>query len=319
MNILKLKPFVAHNPWGGTRLREEFDIESDKDPLAEAWVLSCHPNGPDIISGGEFDGRTLKDVLENEGKNYIGENCKKFEYFPILIKLIDAHDNLSVQVHPDDDYARRNENQYGKTECWYILDAEDDAEIIYGLSDEITREELRGIIENGTICDHVNHIKVKPGELYYIPSGTVHAICNGILLAEVQQNSDLTYRIYDYDRLYDGSKRDLHKEKAGDVISLSVPPTDGKPQGKPEKIDGGTKTLLVKNELFNTSVVESAGEVSVTAGKDSFVSLVALDGNGVIEKGDTFVTFYKGESIFLPASLGEVKVHGEMKFLETRV
>lgn len=319
MNILKLKPFIADNPWGGMKLRDEFDIESEKSPMAEAWVLSCHPKGQDVIVGGEFDGRTLEDVLNNEGKAYLGENCAKFEYFPILIKLIDALDNLSIQVHPDDDYAMKNEGQFGKTECWYILEAEDGAEIIYGLDRELSREELRKIIENGTICDYVNHIKVKPGELYYIPAGTIHAICKGILLAEVQQNSDLTYRIYDYDRLYDGEPRELHKKKAGDVISLSVPPTDGKPQGEKEKIDGGEKTLLVKNELFTTSVVESVSEVSVTADKMSFVSLVCLDGNGVVEKGDTCLTFYKGESVFLPAGIGEVKIRGEVKFLETRV
>ena len=319
MNMLKITPFVANNPWGGTRLRDEFDIQSDEEHLAEAWVLSCHPKGENVICGGEFDGRTLSDVLSHEGKNYLGKNCERFEYFPILIKLIDAHDDLSIQVHPDDKYASEVEKQYGKTECWYIIDAVEDAEIIYGLSEKMSREKLRRIIEKDEICDHVNHVKVKAGDFFFIPSGTVHAICNGILLAEVQQNSDLTYRVFDYNRIFDGQKREIHKEKSGDVINLELVSTEGKPLGETEDFGSFEKTLLVDCELFKTSLVDSREKAVVFADDSSFVSLVALEGNGVIQKDDTFITFYKGESVFVPANLGEVIVHGAVKFIETRV
>ena len=198
MKILKLTPAVKDYIWGGTRLSKEFDILSFTDKQAEAWVLSCHDDGENIISGGPFDGRVLKDVLENEGKAYLGTNCNKFDFFPILIKLIDAKDNLSLQVHPDDEYALKYENQYGKTEAWYIIDCDEGAEIIYGLKEDLTKEELKASIESNTILDKVNRVKVKKGDLFFIESGTIHAICKGILLAEVQQNSNVTYRVYDY-------------------------------------------------------------------------------------------------------------------------
>ena len=149
MKILKLIPAVKDYIWGGTRLSKEFDILSFTDKQAEAWVLSCHDDGENIISGGAFDGRTLKDVLENEGRSYLGTNCKKFDFFPILIKLIDAKDNLSLQVHPSDEYALKYENQYGKTEAWYIIDCDEGAEIIYGLKEELTKEELKEMIDLG--------------------------------------------------------------------------------------------------------------------------------------------------------------------------
>ena len=317
MKILKLRPFVADNMWGGTRLRDEFDIQSDKEKLAEAWILSCHPDGEDMIEGGEFDGRTLSDVLQNEGRSYLGSKCEGLDYFPILIKLIDAHDDLSVQVHPGDEYALKNENQLGKTECWYILDAEEGAEIIYGLKDRMTRDELRAVIEEDRILECVNHVKVKPGDLYFIPSGTLHAICSGILLAEVQQNSNVTYRVFDYNRKVNGEFRKLHKAQAGDVISLEPVNTDGKPQG--ETVDHGTwaETLLVSCSLFSTSLLDVKESTTVFADQSSFVSLVALDGNGVIEHDDTVITFYKGESVFVPAGLGEVRILGAVKVLET--
>lgn len=319
MKILKLTPAVKDYIWGGTRLSKEFDIVSFTDKQAEAWVLSCHEDGENIISGGAFDGRTLKDVLENEGREYLGTNCKKFDFFPILIKLIDAKDNLSLQVHPSDEYALKYENQYGKTEAWYIIDCDEGAEIIYGLKEDLTKEELKESIENNTILDKVNRVKVKKGDLFFIESGTIHAICKGILLAEVQQNSNVTYRVYDYGRLQNGKPRELHIEKAVDVINLKAVDANGKPFGEEEVYEGYSKTLLSKCDLFTFSRIEVKESVKITADETSFVSLVALDGNGVIMHGDTAVTLYKGESVFIPATFGEVELLGEVTVLETRV
>lgn len=318
MNILKLQPAIKDNMWGGTKLSREFGIFTDKDIQAEAWMLSCHPDGENIIEGGDYEGMTLSEVLESNPA-WKGKNSEKFDFFPVLIKLIDALDNLSLQVHPDDEYALKNENQYGKTECWYILDTEEDAEIIYGLSKDMTKEELVKSIEDNSILDNVNHIKVKPGELYYIPSGTIHAICKGILLAEVQQNSNVTYRIFDYNRLQNGKPRELHKEKAAETVNLKAINSDGKSQGETQQCDGYKKTLLVDCELFKTWVLDVDEKAEIEATKDSFVSLVALDGNGVVEHGDTCVTLYKGESVFLPAGLGKATVMGNVNVLETRV
>ena len=319
MKILKLIPTVKDYIWGGTRLSKEYDMPSLGEKQAEAWVLSCHDDGENIVNGGPFDGRTLKDLLSNDGKSYLGTNCEKFDFFPILIKLIDAKDNLSVQVHPCDEYALKYENQYGKTEAWYIIDCDEGAEIIYGLSKDMTKEELQNSIENGTLLDNVNRVKVKKGDLFFIPSGTIHAICKGILLAEVQQNSNVTYRVYDYGRLQNGKPRELHIAKAVDVINLKAMPCSGEPMGKPEKKDGFTKTLLSKCELFTMTKLEIEERATVTADESSFVSLVALDGNGVINYGDNCITLYKGESVFIPAGFGEVEILGAVTVLETRV
>ena len=319
MKPLKLIPAVKDYIWGGTRLSKEFDIVSFADKQAEAWVLSCHDDGENIIQGGKYDGRTLKSVLENEGKDYLGTNCKKFDFFPILIKLIDAKDDLSVQVHPSDEYALKNENQYGKTEAWYIIDCDEGAEIIYGLSHDMTRQQLRESIENGNLLDNVNRVKVKKGDLFFIESGTIHAICKGILLAEVQQNSNVTYRVYDYGRLQNGKLRELHIDKAVDVINLNAMPCSGKPQGETISHEGYSSTLLTKCDLFTVSRLDIEESATVTADESSFVSLVALDGNGVITYGDSCITLYKGESVFIPAGFGSVEILGALTVLETRV
>ncbi len=319
MKILKLKPAIKDYIWGGTRLSKEFDMVSFTDRQAEAWVLSCHDAGENIIENGEFQGRTLKDVLENEGKGYLGTNCEKFSFFPILIKLIDARDNLSVQVHPDDEYALKVEGEYGKTEAWYIMDCDEGAEIIYGFKKDITKEEFKKSIEENTLLDYVNRVKVKKGDIFFIESGTLHAICKGILLAEVQQNSNTTYRVYDYGRLQNGKPRELHVEKALDVTSTKAIDANGKPQGEKIEKGGYSETLLSSCELFTMKRLEIKEKAVITADSTSFVSLVALEGNGVVMHDDTCVTLYKGESLFIPASYGEVEILGEMTVLESRV
>ncbi|MGN1195366.1 MAG: type I phosphomannose isomerase catalytic subunit [Acutalibacteraceae bacterium] len=319
MKPLKLIPAVKDYIWGGTRLSKEYGIESALKIQAEAWVLSCHKDGESVVSGGRYDGMTLSDVISEKGKEILGKNAEKFDYFPILIKLIDAKDDLSVQVHPDDEYARKNEGQYGKTEAWYILDCDEGAELIYGLSRDMTRCELKDSIEQGTLLDCVNRVKVKKGDIFLIESGTLHAIGKGILLAEIQQNSNVTYRVYDYGRLQNGKPRELHIDKAVDVINLNAAPCDGKPQGEEEILDGYKKTLLVSCPLFTVNRLEITQKAVLKADESSFVSLVAVEGNGVLMKDDICMTLYKGESIFVPASFGEFEILGEVTVLETRV
>lgn len=319
MKPLKLIPAVKDYIWGGTRLSKEYGVQSDLKIQAEAWVLSCHKDGASVVSGGRYDGMMLSDVIGEKGKEILGKNAGKFDYFPILIKLIDAKDDLSVQVHPDDGYAMKNEGQYGKTEAWYILDCDEGAELIYGLNRDMTREELKTSIEQGTLLDSVNRVKVKKGDIFLIESGTLHAIGKGILLAEIQQNSNVTYRVYDYGRLQNGKPRELHIEKAVDVINLKAAPCDGKPQGEEESFDGYKKTLLVSCPLFTVNRLEIAEKAALAADESSFVSLVAVEGNGVLMKDDICMTLYKGESIFVPASFGEFEILGEVTVLETRV
>ena len=319
MKILKLSPTIKDYIWGGTRLSREFEMVSFTDRQAEAWVLSCHGDGECTIENTDFKGRTLSDVLSNEGKSYLGTNCAKYENFPILIKLIDAKDNLSVQVHPDDEYALRVEGEYGKTEAWYIMDCDDDAEIIYGFKRDITKEEFRKSIEENTLTDYVNRVKVKKGDIFFIEAGTLHAICKGILLAEVQQNSNTTYRVYDYGRLQNGKPRELHVEKALDVTSTKALDASGKPMGETIQKDGYSETLLTKCDIFSMKRLDITEKAEVIADKKSFVSLVALDGNGVVMHEDTCVTLYKGESLFVPAGFGKVEILGGVTVLESRV
>ncbi len=319
MKILKLTPAIKDYIWGGTRLSKEFDMVSFTDRQAEAWVLSCHEAGHSIVENGEDKGRTLSEVIAEKGKDYLGTNCEKFSFFPILIKLIDARDNLSVQVHPDDDYAMRVEGEYGKTEAWYIMDCDEGAEIIYGFKKDITKEEFRKSIEENTLLDYVNRVKVKKGDIFFIEAGTLHAICKGILLAEVQQNSNTTYRVYDYGRLQNGKPRELHVEKALDVTSTKAIDASGKPMGETVKKDGFSETLLTSCELFTMKRLDIEEKAVVVADSTSFVSLVCLDGNGVVMHGDTCVTLYKGESIFIPASYGEVEILGNLTVIESRV
>lgn len=319
MKILKLTPAIKDYIWGGTRLSKEFDMVSFTDRQAEAWVLSCHEAGHSIVENGEDKGKTLAEVIAEKGKSCLGTNCEKFSFFPILIKLIDARDNLSVQVHPDDDYAIKVEGEYGKTEAWYIMDCDEGAEIIYGFKKDITEEEFRKSIEENTLLDFVNRVKVKKGDIFFIEAGTLHAICKGILLAEVQQNSNTTYRVYDYGRLQNGKPRELHVEKALDVTSTKAIDASGKPMGETVKKDGFSETLLTTCELFTMKRLDIEEKATVTADSTSFVSLVCLEGNGVVMHGDTCVTLYKGESLFIPASYGEVEILGNLTVLESRV
>ncbi len=319
MTPLKLRPAMKDYIWGGTRLSKDFDLPAEGDRQAEAWVLSCHPDGENIIENGIFKGRTLSDVLQHEGKTYLGTHCDAFEDFPVLFKLIDAKDNLSVQVHPDDAYARANENQYGKTEAWYILDCDEGAEILFGFAKDVTKEEFSAAIRENTLMPLVNHVKVKKGELYFIPAGTLHAICKGILLAEIQQNSNVTYRIYDYGRTPGGKPRPLHIEKALDVTNRSAIVPDGTPSGMPQNKEGYTETLLTTCERFTLRRLDVTEQAVLNVGSESFLSLVAIDGNGVLMHGDNVLTLYKGESIFLPANLGEVQLLGSVSVLAATV
>lgn len=312
-----LSPVFKDYIWGGNRLKTDFGFENSLEKTAEAWVLSCHKDGENIIENGRFSGKRLSEVVTDE---MLGTNGNKFDFFPILIKLIDAKDNLSLQVHPDNEYALKNENEYGKTECWYILDCEKDAELIYGFKEDISSDEFRKSIENDTVLDKVNHVKVNKGDFFFIDSGTLHAIGKGILLAEIQQNSNTTYRVYDYNRLgNDGKPRPLHIDKAVDVTRCVKPMRDCKPEGEKETHDGFSRTLLTKCDLFTVAVYETQTQTTLFADEKSFVSVIVIDGCGKITNGDTSLEIKKGSSVFIPASSGEINIKGKIKFIETRI
>lgn len=317
MYAMKLSAPIKDYLWGGTKLTKEWGFVSFEDKQAEAWVLSCHKDGESEVENGEFAGKTLREVL-SEHPEYIGKNDKKGEGLPVLIKLIDAADNLSVQVHPDEEYAVKNEGDHGKTEAWYILDCDEGAEIIYGFKEEISREDFEKAISENTLTDCVNHVKVKKGDVFFIKAGTLHAICKGIMIFEVQQNSNVTYRVYDYGRLQNGKPRQLHIEKALDVTERAALNVQANGRTAIEH-DGFSQTSLVECDIFTLSRLDIDSQATLEADENSFISLVCIDGNGVLMLGDEAVTLYKGDSLFVPAGTGEVQILGKLCVLETKI
>lgn len=227
MSILRLSPACKSYLWGGNKLKKEFHKSFSGPILAETWELSCHPDGPSTIVSGVHKGQTLREYLTEAGSQALGTNCARFEDFPILIKLIDASKELSVQVHPNNAYAKKNEHQYGKTEMWYVIDCEPGAFLYYGLKKHVSKEEFRQHIADNTLDQILNAVSVHKGDTFFIAAGTIHAIGKGIVIAEIQQNSNVTYRVYDYGRIgADGKPRDLHVDKALDVAHLEPPHMD---------------------------------------------------------------------------------------------
>ncbi len=313
MSILKLKPACKDYLWGGHKLAEEYGVAYDGPVLAEAWTLSCHPDGASVIVNGPYQGQTLREYLESEGKEVLGENCRRFEDFPILIKFIDARDSLSIQVHPDNAYALKEEGQYGKTEVWYVMDAEEGAFLYYGFKHEISEEEFERRIRDNTLPEVLHAAPVSKGDVFFISPGTLHAIGAGILIAEIQQNSNVTYRIYDFGRLgTDGKPRELHVDKA-----LAV--TERKPREKgrscyPHVADCDYFTVDKLN-LDGRKLSRASG----TVGKDSFLSVLILDGEGTIQCDGELMSYKKGDSFFFPADSGSWAVEGACDALLTTI
>lgn len=313
MAILKLNPACKDYIWGGNRLMKEFGKPCIGERLAETWELSCHPDGPSVIANGPWQGKTLTEYLAEQGNGALGTNCERFSQFPILIKLIDAADNLSIQVHPDDEYARRKEGQYGKTEMWYVADCTPDAYLYYGFSREISAEEFSERIQNNTLLEVLNRVPVQKGDVFFIEAGTIHAIGKGILVAEIQQNSNVTYRVYDYGRRdKNGCQRELHVEKAIEVT-----------QRTPRTRNKSAVPHLASCKYFTVDKLYLDGccmqHLAGVVERDSFLSLLILEGNGTARCGEEQVEFKKGDSLFLPAGSGEFELCGTFEALSTRV
>lgn len=319
MYPLILEPAFKDYIWGGTKLRDDFGKKCDLPKIAESWELSCHKDGQSVIANGEFKGLTLSEFIEKSGKAVLGSCCEKFENFPILIKLIDAKDNLSVQVHPDNDYAMRVEGEYGKTEMWYIVDCDEGAELLYGFKKDISKEEFKQRIENNTLLEVTNSVPVKKGDVFFIRSGTLHAIGKGILIAEIQQNSNTTYRIYDYGRVgNDGRPRQLHIDKALDVTQLC--PAKPYPVSEPVKKDGYTEKLLSSCGYFTVYEMDIDGCASLSADSSSFVHILVLDGNAVLSADNNEdIELVKGSSVFIPAGFGSFTINGKCSAVRTTV
>ena len=327
---LRTKPFLLTPAgkdylWGGNRLKTEFNKEIDLVPLAETWECSTHPDGPSVIVTGTHAGKTLAELLK-EHPEYLGKHPGTEGELPVLIKFIDAKKNLSVQVHPDDDYARKYENgQLGKTEMWYVMDAAPDAQLVYGFNHDITKEQLRQSLKDGTVEKYLQKVKIQKDDVFFIEAGTVHAIGAGALIAEIQESSNLTYRLYDYNRVgKDGKLRELHIDKALAVANLKSSSEPRQPlrllkykKGSATELLCRCKYFQVERYLLNTESSRKLVEFQ-TAG-DTFEVFLCLDGCGVVfmEDGDS-MNFFKGDCIFVPANSLSMKFHGKAQFLHVR-
>lgn len=326
--MTKNKPFLLRPSgkdylWGGRRLNDEFEKQIDLSPLAETWECSTHSDGPSYVIGGSFDRATLETVITDH-PDYLGIRHKGATTLPILIKFIDAKENLSVQVHPTDTFAKEQENgQLGKTEMWYVLDAQKDAKLVYGLRRDSSSEELQKAIANGTIMKLLQKVPVKKGDLFFIEAGTIHAICAGTLVAEIQENSNLTYRLYDYDRTgIDGKKRELHIEKALQVANLKSSTEPKQPLRVLRYRKGMASELLCRCKYFEVYRMiintERRQIVHYRADEISFRVLLCVNGCGIIRFENEEIIFYKGDCIFVPADSVTLSIHGQAQFLDVR-
>lgn len=319
MTPFRLSPAFKDYLWGGTRLRDEFHKDSALTPLAESWELSCHPDGESTVADGPFAGLKFSEYLEQAGRAALGKNCEKFTKFPIMIKLIDAKEPLSIQVHPTEEYAHRT-GADSKTEMWVVLDAVPGAKLIYGFKQPLTKEEFAARIRENRLLEAVNEEPVRPGDVFFIEAGTLHAIGGGILLAEIQQNSNVTYRVYDYSRLGpDGQPRALHTKEAAAVTVLAPAARAVGPQGRPEDHGDWQETLLAACPYFTVRRIETNNAFCDDPAGDSFRAILTLtEGLTLCADGER-LPLHKGETVFVPADAAAYTVEGKGEFLLTTV
>lgn len=307
---IKLLPAFKDYLWGGTCLKTEFNKKSELEKVAESWELSTHKDGESIVASGEYKDKKLSEYIAENPYDVLGERARAFDFFPVLIKFIDAKDNLSVQVHPDDEYARKYNGEYGKTEMWYVLECDEGAQLYYGFKEKISKEEFRKRIENNTLTEVLNSVKVKKGDVYFIEAGTVHAIGKGIVICEIQQNSNTTFRVYDYNRKdANGNTRQLHIEQAIEVAKTEP--------AKPYKSD--RENVLASCKYFTVEKADVDGTKSFEISDNCFKSVIAVEGSGILKLNGFETTFGKGDSIFIPAQNGGFTVDGCCELIITYV
>lgn len=317
--LVKLEPAFKDYLWGGTKLRDSFLKRCDYDTIAESWELSAHEAGNSIVASGKFKGRTFSDYLEYVGKQALGWKADSLDRFPILIKFIDAKEKLSVQIHPNDEYAIKNENELGKNEMWYIMECDENSYVYCGVKEGISKEEIENRIKNNTIPEVLNKINVRQGDVIFVEAGTIHAIGEGILLCEIQQNSDCTYRIYDYNRKDRfGNMRELHLEKAMQVLNLENAEERTASFDIEEHI-GYNSQILARCKYFECTKYEICDNAQISVDDTSFKSFVFINGDGIISDGINEFEFKKGDSFFMPAGISKIMISGKSTLLVTHI
>lgn len=304
--IVRMEPAFKDNLWGGTRLRDVYGKKCDYDIVAESWELSTHKAGQSIVATGKNKGLMLGEYINRFGRGILGWKCDPYERFPLLIKFIDSRESLSIQVHPGDDYALQKEDEYGKNELWYVVDCEPESYLYCGFSRDTDEAEVRRRIEDGTLTEILNKIPVKKGDSYFIENGTVHAIGPGVLICEIQQSSNVTYRLYDYQRRDKyGELRELHIDKAMEVTNFH------------EKDMEAAKTMECKYFSIEKSVFD--GAVSFNLDDSSFRAFVVLEGSGQVSCGEESLAYRPADCFFVPAGKKTVVFHGCGTVLKVQV
>lgn len=320
MQPIKFNPLLVQTLWGGEKIIPFKHLNSDLTQVGESWEISGVKENETVVSEGEFKGKKLNELVDELKGRLVGEaNYKRFgNDFPLLIKFIDARQELSIQVHPTDELAQKRGKLRGKTEMWYIMDSDENAKLRAGMKEKITPEQYKQMVEDDTITEAIAEYKVKEGDCFFLPAGRIHSIGTGCFLAEIQQTSDVTYRIYDFKRKdKDGNYRELHTEEAAECIDYNVEP-NYRTEYTPVKNEG---VALVECPYFTTAVYDLNEPMTLDYSElDSFVILIGLKGSGEItdNEGNT-TTLCEGETILIPATTSEVKVTGNIKFLETYV
>ncbi|MBP6610136.1 MAG: class I mannose-6-phosphate isomerase [Paludibacter sp.] len=303
---LKFNPILKDRIWGGNKLKINYGKNALNDKLGESWELSGYENDESVVVNGFLEGNNIVELTEIYMGDLVGD--KVYDAFgltfPLLFKLIDANDNLSIQVHPGDEIAAERHNSFGKTEMWYVVDAEPNAELIIGFSKDCTQEEYVAALENDKVEDLLQKVPVQKGDVFFIPAGLVHAIGKGVLVAEIQQSSDITYRIYDYKRVDDkGNERELHTEQALDVIDYSA-------CNQPKTVYTPLLNQIIplaECNYFTTNLIKFDQPLTRNYGTiDSFVSYMCVEGSFIVETETDKVLVNKGETILIPASINEV-------------
>lgn len=315
-----LQPIGKDYLWGGNKLNTIYNKEIEISPFAESWDCSTHEDGICFIRSGDFKNKTLKDVLKSH-PYYLGKHSFNNEgELPILVKLIDSKDDLSIQVHPDDIYAKEKENnQLGKTEMWYVLDAEKESSIIYGFKQEINEDELIRSIAEEDIEKYLQKVKIKKDEVYLVNPGTIHAIGKGCLIAEIQENSNLTYRLYDYNRKdKNGNLRTLHIDKACDVINFNFKEEPHQPPRVLKYQKGEARELLSRCKYFEVyrMIVNSNEGICYQTNDLTFKVLECVEGVGSISFDEELLNIKKGDCIFVPAESTKITIKGKLTFLD---
>lgn len=306
--IVKLLPSYKDYIWGGTKLRDIYDKKCDYDTIAESWELSAHPSGNSIIASGKHKGLSFSQYLETVGKSVLGWKC--MQGFPLLVKFIDARENLSVQVHPDDDYALENENEYGKNELWYVIDSEPGSGLYVGFSKDVDKAEVEKRVKDNTILDILNFYETKPGDVFFIPAGTVHAIGAGNLICEIQQSSNCTYRLYDFNRRDKfGNLRELHLKKALDVLNYR----------KYEPVELEHEDDKIRCKYFEVEVLDTDEEENISLKDDSFCSVSCIKGYGQLNINNHEEEVKAGDSFFIPAVNSQLHIKGNLSVILTRI